>query len=210
MSNTNSLYILIMVRGPIRYGTWYSAAILRCIYYAEGFALQCFSLYVVAIGCTVAYLFVIADLCYNCIALEDKKEVLLVETLSLQQLVEKLLLQKFEECVTKLKSTAAALNWKPIGVHLGMDLTECDEIEQGAGGNTEEAFQQMMMKWRTKKATYAALIKTLEKEKLNTGVPIVMEYQEQEQEYPRQDSPPAPVSGLSDVQYISISDSEYE
>ena len=204
MSNTNSLYILIMVRGPIRYGTWYSAAILLCIYYAEGFALQCFSLYV---GCTVAYLFVTADLCYDCMALEDKKEVLLVETLSLQQLVEKLLLQKFEECVTKLKSTAAALNWKPIGVHLGM---ECDEIEQGAGGNTEEAFQQMMMKWRTKKgrnATYAALIKALEAEKLNAVASIVMEYQEQEQEYPRQDSPSAPVSGLK---YISISDSEYE
>ena len=121
--------------------------------------------------------------------------------------------QKFEECVTKLKSTAAALNWKPIGVHLGMDLTECDEIEQGAGGNTEEAFQQMMMKWRTKKgrnATYAALIKALEAEKLNTVVPIVMEYQEQEQEYPRQDSPPALVLGLSDVQYISKTESEYE
>ena len=47
------------------------------------------------------------------------------------------------------------------------------------------------------------------REVLLAEMPIVMEYQEQEQEHPRQDSPPAIVSGLSDVRYIPITE-EYE
>ena len=79
----------------------------------------------------------------------------------------------FTKCVLKMKNIGAATDWKFIGRQLGLEETDIEAIYHEYGTNLQEAFYQMMRKWKAtkgEKATKVELIRALREENLTAIV----------------------------------------
>ena len=86
----------------------------------------------------------------------------------------------FRDCILELKDTEALLKWKFIGRHLGVSDSTIESIDKENVKDTEEAFYQMMRRWKKSKgeeATYEKLIDCLKKEKLTAAADRIKKYQ---------------------------------
>ena len=84
------------------------------------------------------------------------------------------------DCILELKDTDALLKWKFIGRRLGVSDSTIESIDKENIKDTEEAFYQMMQRWKKsqgKAATYEKLIDCLKKEKLMDAADMVKKYQ---------------------------------
>ena len=89
------------------------------------------------------------------------------------------------KCTLELKNSDAAKEWKNIGRRLGVDDSEIDSIENKEN-ELDEAFYQMIRKWRSKagkNATFDVLIEALREEKLNACVSTVESYKLKDMSY---------------------------
>ena len=75
----------------------------------------------------------------------------------------------FRKCVLKMKNIGAATRWRFIGRQLGLEETDIEAIYHEYGTDLQEAFYQMMQKWKAtkgEKATKDELIRALKEENL--------------------------------------------